>query len=205
MTMAKSTLSLWILFGLAACGTPPKPPEMAGAQPAGLGISIRIVRMPPSPLPDAAYFAKVGDRADVLSSDRVVQSNYASGNNLYLLNAEPGLYAAVAASYTDQLSAYSSFTRVLYFPEDLIKKTIVEVKPGGVAYMGTYEVKIPMLAGFGSADRAQSHYRSQMETGSAQPLPATERSSARTPASEEEFFRKAKEDLAGSDWSTKIK
>lgn len=215
MSNARRFLSLLTLMGLTACATTTKLPEMLGTQPAGVAISVGIHSALQNQKPDAAYFVKLSDRENVFSSFAVIRSNYANGYNVYLLNAEPGLYAAVAASYSQFMPAIpaapstgvtvtagaGTIGRVAYFPEDLIRKTVVEVKPGYISYMGTYEVDMAFMAGFRSADKAQEHYRSQMQTGLPSTFQSTEKRAVRDSVSEKEFFRQAREDFTGSGWS----
>ena len=214
MTKAYISLFLFAIVGLTACATPQKPPEMMGAQPAGIGISISILFVLVEKGPEAVYFVKVSGRDNVLSPYPAIRSNYVKGSNAYLLNAEPGLYAAVAASYSDVIAPVALpstggvtvtgggvIGRVLYFPEDLIRKTIADVKPGAISYLGTYEINVPWSVGFRDADRAQQHYRSQFQTGYVSTLQATEKKSARDATSEKDFFQRARDDFSESDWS----
>ena len=214
MINAQRFLSLFALMGLTACATTTKPPEMLGAKPAGIGISVGIDSALQNQKPNAVYFVKLSDRDNVLSSYPVIRSNYAKGYNVYLLNAEPGLYAAVAASYSQFIPAMAApatagvtvtagggtIGRVAYFPEGLIRKTVMEVKPGLISYMGTYEVDMAFMAGFRSADKAQEYYRSQMQTGLPSTFQSTEKKSARDSVSEKEFFLQAREDFPESGW-----
>lgn len=207
-------LSLLAVVGLTGCETTAKPPEMLGTQPAVVGISVGIHSALQNQKPNAAYFVKLSDRNNVFSSYPVIRSNYAKGYNVYLLNAEPGLYAAVAASYSQFFPAApapattgvtvtvggGTIGRVAYFPESLIRKTVVVVKPGLVSYMGTYEVDMAAMAGFRGADKAQEYYRSQMQTGLASTFQSTELKAVRDAASENVFFQFAKEDFAESGW-----
>lgn len=213
MRTGQGLLFLITIIGLTACATTAKPPEMLGTQPAGIGISVGIDSALQNQKPNAAYFVKLSDRNNVLSVYPVIRSNYVNGYSVYLLNAEPGLYAAVAASYSQFMPAAPPATggvtvtvsggtigRVAYFPEDMIRKTVVEVRPGSISYMGTFEVDMAFMAGFRSADKAQVHYRSQMQTGLASTFESTEKKSVRDLASEKEFFQKAREDFTESDW-----
>ena len=213
MRKAQRLLLLMAIIGLTACATSAKPPEMLGALPAGIGISVGIDSALQNQKPNAAYFVRLSDRNNVLSVYPAIRSNYVNGYSVYLLNAEPGLYAAVAASYSQFMPAPppaaggvtvtvsgGTIGRVAYFPEDLIRKTIVEVRPGSISYMGTYEVDMAFMAGFRSADKAQVHYRSQMQTGLISTFESTEKKSMRDLASEKEFFQKAREDFTESDW-----
>ncbi len=200
MANALRLISLLALIGLTACATTVTPlPKMLGPQAAGVGISIRIHSALRSQEPDAAYFVRVDDRDNVFGL-YTLRSNYAKGHNAYLLNAKPGLYAVVAASYTQSLPGLS-IDRVAYFPEDLIRKTIVEVKPGTLSYMGTFEVDMAAMAGFRSADRAQEYYRAKVGTSPVNTFQSMEKKSMREPASEEKFYEKAREDFSESEWS----
>jgi hypothetical protein len=213
MSKAQGLFILVATIGLAGCETPGKPPEMLGTTPAAIGLSVGIDSAFQNQKPNAAYFVKLGDRNNVLSVYPVIRSNYVNGYHVYLLNAEPGLYAVVAASYSQFMPAPpptsggvsvtvsgGTIGRVAYFSEDVIRKTIVEVKPGSISYMGTYEIDMAAMAGFRAADRAQTHYRSQMQTGLASTFESKEKKSVRDAESEKEFLQKARQDFAESDW-----
>jgi len=169
-----------------------------GTQPAGVGISIGIHSALRNQKPETAYFVKLRDRNDVFAFP-AVQASYVKGYNVYLLNVEPGFYAVVAASYSQFLPG-GRIDRIAYFPENLIRKTIAEVKPGAISYMGTYEVDMAFMAGFRGADRAQQHYHRQISKGDISTFLSTEKKSVRDAASEKEFFQGAKDDFPGSEW-----
>ena len=101
------------------------------------------------------YFIKIDNEDSVLMADRVYEANYTSFSRAYLVNASPGTYAIVATAYK---KTSSEDLKVEYpkpvggppkkpmekkvewiytvFNEDLIKATIVTVRPGSAAFMG---------------------------------------------------------------------
>ena len=71
------------------------------------------------------------DEGDPLAMPYLIQANYFEDGYVYLLNARPGRYAAVAASSRTKGGATSEF--IAYFPAEAIEQTIVELEPGRVA------------------------------------------------------------------------
>jgi hypothetical protein len=132
---------------------------------------------------------RVEEGGDPLSRQALIPSNYSEDGYVYLLNARPGRYAAVAAALlrggggtqTTTIpigggggfsgSAGVSFTpgpteRITLLPGDEIQGTLVEVKPGSVAFMGEWKLSESLLKKIGDdddADAAQRHYFRVME------------------------------------------
>jgi hypothetical protein len=90
---------------------------------------------------DRVYFIKLRDMGDTLKQDKVIASNYyyipfmagfqAAAYENFLLNVEPGFYAAVGAS------ADGIF---VYLPKEVIEDSIVEVKPCELVFMGYFKL-----------------------------------------------------------------
>jgi hypothetical protein len=135
------------------------------------------------------YFVRVEEGDDPLSQEVLIPSNYFEDAYVYLLNARPGHYAAVAVAWLHEGgptqtatmpigggggfsgSASYSYTPppvedVTLLPENAIQGTLVEVKPGSVAFMGEWVLSKPWLKEIGGdddADAAQRHYFRLME------------------------------------------
>lgn len=144
------------LFGLSACAGVP-PPAPLDSQSAALGISVKLKA--PIELfsrhPDRVYFVRVDKDDDIYTASQIIPSNYVKGDYVYLLNAAPGRYVAVA-SFLEQRSQMGRTTYTTFFPEELIKHTQTVVTPGTVAFMGEYVLGTSV--GFDEADNAQLHY-----------------------------------------------
>jgi hypothetical protein len=132
-------------------------------------------------------FARLMDGAG-LSSSEIYTSTLEYDDHYYLLNAKPGTYVAVAASYSRGTSPLSfgggsvsgsfgrSFDETIYFSQNLIEKTKVRVSPGVLAVAGDFDFDIQGRMGFApsasdflkAADPLQVHYAKtvdpQMET-----------------------------------------
>jgi len=113
-------------------------------------------------------FIKLKSMEDALSKDLVYTSNYIyepfmagfqfGGYDAFVLDIEPGIYAAVG------MIGSGSGTRVdflIYFPEKMVKETIVEVKLGMMTYMGKFKLKkVSYNKLMDIPDKVQSHYYS---------------------------------------------
>ena len=166
MNRSVAVLAFAALFGLASCAQPPQKP--LGNESAVLGVSLQTQWNFPgvAELPDAVYFIRLDGTERVRGHFPLLRSNFRQANQYYLLNAPPGRYAAVAASrmvgvpttqvnYMGPYGPSQFFTT--YFPEPMIRQTIVEVKAGGVAFMGNYSVRKDV--DFYAGDETQAHYR----------------------------------------------
>jgi hypothetical protein len=185
------------LFVFLGCASVP-PPERTDVNASIIGIKVKIraplMKVFGTPA-EIVYFVRtdredplvqdtedplVQDTEDLLVQDTLIPSNYASGGYLYLLNAPPGRYSAVVASYTAQSApmgstaslggGFSVSTSVsysagimTYFPSDAIEKTLVTVEPSSVAFMG--EFVLDRALSMNDADEAQMYYYRQVAPG----------------------------------------
>lgn len=100
-----------------------------------------------------AYFVKLDDTSDHLVKDRVIFSEVASDNYIYLLNAAPGRYAVVA------VSVYYRYARsTCLLPKAIVQQTIANVGPGTVGYLGDFLVDTVFFAGETENDEVERHY-----------------------------------------------
>jgi hypothetical protein len=167
------------LLTVSACVTLPPPPGPQDSQSAAIGISL-VVR-PPLRLFGLAdqktdmtvYFIRLDDKDENPGSflqTTVYRSNYTHGNQVYLLNATPGRYAAVIVFFERTPPPPPSAPGAspvastppkkvnywTYFPEDVIRDTDVTVPPGTIRYMGDFVVdQAPLMK---NADEAQDFY-----------------------------------------------
>jgi hypothetical protein len=223
--------STFIAFGavlaLACAGPPPVPPANEGA---GL-IAIKVVRdgLGGGLETHRGYFVRVEEGGDPLSRQVLIPSNYSGDGYVYLLNARPGRYAAVAAARLStggetqtatmpvgggggfSGSAGVSYTpgpteRITLLPGGAIQGTLVEVKTGSVAFMGEWKLNEPWFKKIGDdddADAAQRHYFRMME---AQGIGTSyhrgsEPESDRSDAAWLAFLPHARKRLADTGWS----
>ena len=131
---------IWLtVFGLSACAGVP-PPEPLNSQSTAIGISVKLK----APIglfsrhAERVYFVRVEKEEDLYASSQVIPSNYVNGDYVYLLNAAPGRYAAVASFNTARTQQGATTTYTTFFPEELIRHTQTMVGSGATAFMGDY-------------------------------------------------------------------
>ncbi len=204
---------------LGGCATQQPIPELSNPKSSGLAIDVSL--KPPltlfgNQLPDQIYFVKINGE-DGLFQQQIIRSNYIKASRAYLLNARPGTYVAVAAfrrvtpTYPATGPEREYFT---YFSKELVEQTRVTVQEGDFAFVGVYVVDLSV--GLDGADAVQAHYKNVIspgvvDSGLLQFMGTNfhyrgallERKVDEQ--AHNEFVRKAKEDLAGSGWSTRIK
>ena len=159
----KNTLFLLITaFFLLSCGVPKTLRTPESSESAIIGVSIRTITLLLKHRQDVVYFVKLDEKDDSILVSRVIPSNYQRGNYAYLINAQPGRYAVVGSSFVQSEQAYSSF-----YDAETIKKTIVDVAPKSVAYIGTFEIDNQMKHLYQNIERngdtAQLHYYNLMK------------------------------------------
>lgn len=129
----RKTAVVLATFLLAGCASLP-PPEPIDSNSSMIAITVKPTTWF-AVLPSRVYFA----RLDGAPTSGFIQSNYAKGRYVYLLNAEPGRYRAVACRRVER----TPLTRVYdtYFNLDILEMTEVTVIPGSVNFIGEYTVK----------------------------------------------------------------
>jgi hypothetical protein len=217
---------------LLACATPLPPPEPEMPESAGIGIRVKVYAALgiASQAAQAVYFVRLPDGAESIRETEVISSNYARDGYVYLLNAPPGRYAAVAMSRVDEGHVSSSagehvgggvsvgvtlsvpdFHKSTFFEEKLIRMTGVEVEAGSIAFMGEYSVDESW--GWGGADETQLHYRRLLIPGAeeksgtsrlfstAQHYRGSLHEGNRDDEAQARFRKSAAEHLAAAGWS----
>lgn len=162
-----------IIIALSACASLP-PPKPLEPESAAIGISLKLQGPIKLFKNEAArvFFVKVDRKDNPYNKTQLISSNYVKGNQVYLLNAKPGQYAAVAAFYDKDsplfppsspsggVSVSVTYSRktqyTTYFSKEIIENTLVEAKPGTMTFMGDYVVDMSLR--FKDADDAQLHY-----------------------------------------------
>jgi hypothetical protein len=155
-------------------------------------------------------------------------SNYESGGYFYLLNAKPGRYVAVASfraqsappaapaggngvtvSFSPGSSKYTT-----YFPSEMVRTTVVDVKPGEIAFMGSFIVD--MTYGLEGADPVQTFYYRLLAPGDEQKNGVSKmlsgdnqyrgevHASDHSAAAIAEFEKKSRADLETAGWSPMV-
>ena len=159
---------------MAGTVTIPQPASQSAS-----GIVLKIPGICPALMQCAnqtVTFARLDDGNNIISNE-LYQTSIMQSDHYYLLNARPGKYVAVAATYS-RGTGISGFTgkvsgevdRVfgenILFSEALVRKTMVEIVPGSLVVMGAFDFGIdgrmalaPSAAQFiKNADAVQLHY-----------------------------------------------
>jgi hypothetical protein len=120
-------------------------------------IGVRVKVIPPAMIgsssADAVYFVRIVEDEDRYRAENVIASNFAHGKDVYLLNAKPGRYVAVACMF---VAPASSGKGTVFFSKADIDRTEVTVAAGQVVFMG--DLVTGSSTKFNQADPAQSHY-----------------------------------------------
>lgn len=139
--MSRHVLIVLTALFIAGCASaPPQIPIPQNPDSAGIGIHLRVrVSGLATYRADIVYFVKNCLEPVERCDDRLLASNFAKDGRIYLLNAEPGKYRAVAAAFESGVLGDNSlyFT---YFPGSLTNETVVDVWPGRLANAGSYLV-----------------------------------------------------------------
>ena len=134
-----------------------RPPKLEAPDPSRGVIGVKIKVIAPAKIghgwADAVYFVRVVEDSDRLAAENFIPSNYSKGKNVYLLNAKPGRYVAVACMF--EPAATGAHSTVVFSKAD-IPRTEIEVVPGGVVFMGVIEAN--SSSKMSESDEAQSHY-----------------------------------------------
>lgn len=219
-------------LALGCVHPPPVPPVQEPASASAALIAIKVVFNDGalnSGLPTyLVYFVRIEQGGDPLSQQVLIPSNYFEDGYVYLLNARPGRYAAVAAAWLDEggvtktqtvpVGGGGGFTGSVGFsyttgpiadvnllPVDTIHGTLVDVEPGSVAFMGEWRLKKPYVKKLGDdddADAAQRHYSRLLEANGigTSHHRGSEPESDRSDEAILKFMRHARKRLADTGW-----
>lgn len=124
-----------------------------------LAVSIEY-RMPlgfPTGKMKNVYFVKLMDETNILSFDKIIPGNFFDGNNIYLINAEPGIYSIIGGK-SDQLT--------FFFDSDIIQKSMFILSNNTLHYFGKYFLKTrtTYFEKNSFTNEAQNYYYQQLET-----------------------------------------
>ena len=157
-------LALPPLLLLHGCASQPLPaPQTAQGTALGMQMKVRLYGVT-SYRVDALYFLRDCSDADRACDAALITSSYATEGRVYLLNAEPGSYRAVAAMFRSGLAGDPSLYFV-YFPQALVEATRVSLQPGRFAYAGSYLLDASRGVCPETADTDQLRYAEMLEAG----------------------------------------
>ena len=153
------------LLVLAACTSVPTVPPPVSEQSSALGMYVEVRA---SGLvtyrADAVYFVK-RCQANESCEERLIPSNYAKDGRVYLLNAEPGEYQAVAAAFESGMLGDRSIY-FAYFPAAMVDASVTAITARGLAYAGHYKLFATLGLCADNAEPGQLKYARMIEPDS---------------------------------------
>jgi len=155
--MKKILLTL-IALSLIGCGLPKSLRVAETKDSSVIGISIRTITLKIfNNKPETVYFVKLDEKDENNLGNKIIPSNYARGDYVYLINARPGKYAAVASFFTQTDNSYNSF-----YDAAIIKSTVIDVGPNQIVFAGKLSIENKMKNLYQNieqnGDKAQLHY-----------------------------------------------
>jgi hypothetical protein len=199
--MKKYAVAIIIPAILIGCGLPKSLRTPDKIDSSVLAVSIKTITLKVfKNRQDTVYFVKLDDKDENLLGVKLIPSNYTRGDYVYLVNAEPGRYAAVASFFQQTDNTYNSF-----YDLNTIQNTITVVGPGQIAYMGNIMVDNQLKNIYNNiehnGDKAQLHYYNLLKsfiygTHYCGSLNTIDRSGQL----EKEFLIKTKDYFKDSDW-----
>ena len=138
-----------VLASLALTGCALPVPKMTSPQSTGLGIVLEQCLLLGCSSPAVVYFARLDTAGSLTNAKTIFKSNYLKGNRVFLLNAPPGIYAAVATQ-NSRLDLSDSPVEVenlergdaVFLPRQVVEGTVTKISKGEFRYLGAYNVKI---------------------------------------------------------------
>jgi hypothetical protein len=170
--------ALCIILGVVlSCDMPKNLRMMESDMSAAIGISVTVKLYNALPKKQTTvYFVKLDEKDKNNLGVKIIPCNYYRGNMAggyyaYLVNAEPGTYAAVCSTKYDKLTATDNpagssksdeYGYITFFESDIINKTRTEVGPAQIAFMGSYTIESRLKSVYRNieknGDMAQQHY-----------------------------------------------
>lgn len=185
----KTTIALaCVLFVLVTIAplSSAKPLPLETPDPGCGIIGVRVKVIPPARIGgnycDVVHFVRVVADADRFGAESLIDSNYTDDRDVYLLNAKPGRYVAVGCKLAPKPApmgpsvpvapgfqvglSFSAGAATVTFAKADILQTEVEVRAGGIAFIGRIEAHSSTKTG--ESDEAQAHYLQVLSPAAAQ-------------------------------------
>jgi hypothetical protein len=166
-----------ILGAVLSCDMPKNLRMMESDTSSVIGISVTVKLFNTLPKKQTTvYFVKLDEKDKNNLGVKIIPCNYyrgtmTGGYYAYLVNAEPGTYAAVCSTKYDKMAAADNPTGsskddvygyITFFDSNIIKKTMTEVGPAQIAFMGSYTIESGLKSVYRNieknGDMAQQHY-----------------------------------------------
>ena len=171
--------------------------------------------------PETVYFIKLDSETDTLLKDSVIASNFKyesllgnikdGGVDSFLMNIPAGTYAAVAVSGlsggNSPFRGRGNNQQIIFFPEEVIRESLVTVEPGSMVYMGNFEFnRVAFWNGMKNADEYQDHYYNFIRKKSylSQPYAATAKKIKNSNDDEKSFLKGHISTFKKTGWLTKL-
>jgi len=134
-------------------------------QSAVIGITIKSPAWVPN-TEDRLYLVKVENDRDLFEGTTLIPTSIVApppgsggGGTVYVQNVPPGRYAAVAFSTSEKGFGKVREVTLFLLPKAVVKQSDTTVTPGGIHFMGEYEVGAStMVLQEKAADEVQEHY-----------------------------------------------
>lgn len=135
------------------------------SQSAALGITIKSPAWRPN-TEDRLYLVKIENDRDLFEGTKLIPTSIVAplpgsggGGTVYVQNVPPGRYAAVAFSTSEKGFGKVREVTLFLLPKAIVKQSETAVVPGGISFMGEYEVGAStMVLQEKAADEVQEHY-----------------------------------------------
>jgi len=134
-------------------------------QSAVIGITIKSSAWTPN-TEDRLYLVKVENDRDLFEGRKLIPTSILAplpgaggGGSVYVQNVSPGRYAAVAFSTSEKGFGKVREVTLFLLPKTVVKQSDTTVVPGGISFMGEYEMGAStMVLQENAADEVQEHY-----------------------------------------------
>ncbi len=134
-------------------------------QSAVIGITMKSPAWAPN-TEDRLYLVKVENERDLFEGTKLIPTSIVApppgsggGGTVYVQNVPPGRYAAVAFSTSEKGFGKVREVTLFLLPKAVVKQSDTTVAPGGIHFMGEYEVGTStMVLQEKAADEVQEHY-----------------------------------------------
>lgn len=134
-------------------------------QSAVVGITIKSSAWLPN-TEDRVYLVKIENDRDLFEGTKLIPTSIVTppagsggGGTVYLQNVPPGRYAAVAFSTSEKGFGKVREVTLFLLPKTVVKQSETTVTPGGLHFMGEYEMgPSTMVLQEHAADDVQAHY-----------------------------------------------
>jgi hypothetical protein len=162
--LAPVALVVMLLAGCASQSVPVPQPETAQSAGVGMELKVRVSGLATYRADGAFFVRSCTTDTRATCKERLTNSNYGKDGRLYLLNAEPGEYRAVAAAFRSGTPGDQSLY-FAYFPSAMADASKVQVRPGQFVYAGSYRLSAFLGLCPDKAEPAQLKYAEMLEPG----------------------------------------